>query len=75
MRFILVLPLLTSFCLSMQSCAGGSGSGGGGSVSGNDNGSAPINAEEERAYKRAVVKCYKTGGSRVVKVEGRLQCY
>lgn len=74
MRFILVLPLLTSFCLSFQSCAGGSG-GGGSAVSGNDGGSAPINAEEERAYKRAVVKCYKTGGSRVVKVEGRLQCY
>lgn len=74
MRFILALPLLTS--LYLQACAGGSGSGGGGSpIAGNEAGSNPVNAEEERAYKRAVVKCYKTGGTRVVKVEGRLQCY
>jgi hypothetical protein len=71
MRFLLALQLVTT--LSLTACAGGAG--GGGSNSGNDNGSSPINAQEERDYKRAINKCYKTGGSRVVKVEGQLMCY
>lgn len=70
MRFLLALQLVTT--LSLTACAGG---GGGGSNNGNDNGSNPINAQEERDYKRAINKCYKTGGSRVVKVEGQLMCY
>ena len=45
------------------------------SVSGNVGGSEPINDAEARDYKRAILKCYKTGGSRIVKVEGRLMCY
>ena len=67
MRFILVFWFLAT----MQACAGG-GSGG---LAGNTGGSDPINPSEENDYKRAILKCYKTGGSRVVKIEGRLMCY
>ncbi len=49
--------------------------GGAGSVAGNENGSAPVNKKEAKAYKKAVTRCYKTGGSRVVKIEGVLRCY
>ena len=41
----------------------------------NNNGSKPINKEEEAQYKRAILKCYKTGGTRVVKITGKLRCY
>lgn len=73
MRSVHILVLLLSAW--MQACAGGAGGGSGGSLSGNEGGSEPINSTEERDYKRAVLKCYKTGGSRVVKIEGRLMCY
>jgi hypothetical protein len=46
-----------------------------GGVAGNDKGSAPINAEEANDYKKAVNRCYKTGGTRVVKIMGQLRCY
>lgn len=48
---------------------------GSGSVTGNENGSQPMNSEEAKAYKNAIMRCYKTGGSRVVKIEGKLNCY
>ncbi len=67
-RFYIFMFLLSG---GLQACAGG----GGGGPSGNDGGSEPINSSEDRDYKRAVLKCYKTGGSRVVKIEGRLMCY
>ncbi len=57
--------------LSLTACAGGASS----ANQGNDAGSSPINQTEEKNYKRAINKCYKTGGSRVVKVEGQLLCY
>ncbi len=41
----------------------------------NKDGSQPINKKEEAEYKRAVLKCYKTGGTRVVKITGKLRCY
>ena len=44
-------------------------------VSGNDGGSQPINDKEALEYKRVVLKCYKTGGTRVVKIAGVLRCY
>ena len=44
-------------------------------VSGNDGGSVPVNKEEELDYKKAVNRCYKTGGTRVVKIMGQLRCY
>lgn len=72
MRFILALQLVAT--LSLTACAGMGGGGSGGNK-GNENGSDPVNKEEEVAYKRAINKCYKTGGSRVVKIEGQLMCY
>jgi hypothetical protein len=47
----------------------------GGAVAGNEGGSTPINKDEELVYKQAIVRCYKTGGTRVVKIMGKLRCY
>ncbi len=69
-RIIKSAPLL-ALLASLTSCA----TGGGSSVAGNDGGSAPVNEGEINEYKRAVHKCYKTGGTRVVKVTGKLRCY
>jgi len=44
-------------------------------VSGNELGSQPVNEKEVGEYNKAVLRCYKTGGTRVVKIEGRLRCY
>ncbi|MES2745912.1 MAG: hypothetical protein V4655_10825 [Bdellovibrionota bacterium] len=74
MKFLSSLSLIALLSLSLNACAGGVGSSSTTSQS-NDGGSSPINAREEIAYKRAINKCYKTGGSRVVKVEGQLMCY
>ena len=57
--------------LDCASCQGG----GGGAVAGNDQGSDPINDQESTDYKKALVRCYKTGGSRIVKIMGELRCY
>jgi hypothetical protein len=71
MRTLVFGPMMI-LCLALGACQS---SGGADGVSGNDGGSEPINPTEERAYKRAILKCYKTGGSRVVKIEGQLMCY
>jgi len=63
--------LMLFFC-AITSCAGG---GGGGSVKGNDKGSEPVNSKEAVDYQNAVNRCYRTGGTRVVKVMGDLRCY
>ncbi|MBP9706625.1 MAG: hypothetical protein KBD78_03215 [Oligoflexales bacterium] len=65
---VLILGLLFPFAVS---CAGG----GGGSVIGNQGGSEPINQDEAVNYQKAINRCYKTGGSRIVKIEGRLRCF
>lgn len=44
-------------------------------VKGNENGSEPINEAEANEYKKAIVRCYKNGGSRIVKIQGVLRCY
>ena len=54
----------------LLSCASGSGG-----IAGNENGSEPINDKEALEYKKAIVRCYKTGGIRVVKIMGELRCY
>ncbi len=72
MRYILALQLIA--ILLTSSCAG-MGDSGSSHPNGNENGSNPINPTEDRNYKRAISKCYKTGGSRVVKIEGQLMCY
>ena len=69
MRFMIVFWFLA--VATLQACNGA----GGGGMAGNTNGSEPINPSEENDYKRAILKCYKTGGTRVVKIEGRLMCY
>lgn len=62
--------ILSGLLLSTIGCSSGPGQ-----VSGNENGSLPINAHEEVAYKKAVARCYKTGGSRIVKIDGKLRCF
>jgi len=69
----LVFGHMILVCLALNACQ--TGGAGGEGVSGNDGGSEAVNPTEERAYKRAILKCYKTGGSRVVKIEGQLMCY
>lgn len=78
----MIRTLLVSFSLVLSACQSGGGGGVGGQPSGSKAGihaggesSKPTNAEEETAYKRALLKCYKTGGSRIVKIEGKLRCY
>ncbi len=73
MRFLVLSPLLSMYFL-LAACQG-SGLGGGTGLQGNDGGSSPVNPSEERSYKQAILKCYKTGGTRVVKIEGQLKCY
>lgn len=73
---LFILGHIFFIAMTVSSCQGG-GMGGGseGGNAGNEGGSEPVNPTEERAYKRAILKCYKTGGSRVVKIEGQLMCY
>lgn len=37
--------------------------------------SVPVNKHEETQYKQALIRCHKTGGSRIVKINGELRCY
>lgn len=46
-----------------------------GMTAGNEGGSQPINEGEATDYKKALVRCYKTGGTRIVKIMGQLRCY
>jgi hypothetical protein len=69
-RSLIVVMFTTAL---LTSCA--STDGGGGNVAGNKRGSEPNNPSEANEYKRAVHKCYKTGGTRVVKIAGKLRCY
>ena len=73
-KLFFVLSFLLTACASLFACQGGGG-GGSGTVTGNESGSAPVNSEEMKEYKKAIMRCYKTGGSRVVKIEGKLNCY
>ena len=66
----LVLLVLCTAMPLLSACATG-----GGAVAGNEEGSLPINEQESNEYKKAIVRCYKTGGTRVVKIMGALRCY
>ena len=59
--------------ISLSSCAGG----GGGSSSGASavDSSEPINNNEAIEYKKSILRCHKTGGTRIVKIEGELRCF
>ena len=41
----------------------------------NEEGSEPINEDEQREYMKAIRRCHKMGGSRIVKVQGELRCF
>jgi hypothetical protein len=80
MKSLLALAclLLSSFMLvSCQSSGSGGGGGGGGSgmVSGNEGGSEPVNENEGYEMQKAVNRCHRTGGTRVVKIKGELKCF
>ena len=64
--------ILAWLALSSLACQSG---GGGTDIPGNEMGSEPVNDQEAVEYKKAIVRCYKTGGTRVVKVMGILRCY
>lgn len=71
----LAISLLWIFAF-VSGCAGGGGGGGAGGSSRSDMpGSEPINPSESREYKRALLRCHKTGGSRIVKITGKLRCF
>lgn len=72
LRSVITAIILGTAILSVSCAVGG---GGGGGTAGNETGSEPINDKEALEYKKATVRCYKTGGSRVVKIMGELRCY
>lgn len=72
-RALLDLCVVAALGVSLMTTTGCQS--GGGSVTGNEGGSEPVNETEANEYKKAVVRCYKTGGTRVVKVMGALKCY
>ena len=71
----LSLLVQTVLVASLFSSCASTGNGGGGEVPGNEAGSQPVNPKETIEYQKAVLKCYKTGGSRVVKITGELRCF
>ena len=59
-------PLILSIlCLS---CVNGPTRNGGAN-------SEPINPKEDKIQKQSLIRCYKTGGSRIVKIDGVLRCF
>lgn len=64
MRFLILCIACASFWSGCQT-----------GVKGNEAGSDPINETEKLEYQKAIVRCYKTGGTRVVKIMGELRCY
>lgn len=68
---LVVWSILVSAGMSLTfACSGGRYS-----IEGNQGGSDPINETEAHEIQRAVNRCHKTGGTRVVKVQGELRCY
>jgi hypothetical protein len=62
--------VVLSLSFTVVACATG-----GTPVPGNEQGSAPINEKESIEYKQSLIRCQKTGGSRIIKVEGQLRCF
>lgn len=67
---IRLLVLVAGAALNFTSCQSGPGQ-----VLGNDEGSSPVNDGEVVEYKKAVARCHKTGGTRIVKIKGELRCF
>jgi hypothetical protein len=38
-------------------------------------GSVPVNHVESVKYRSALIRCHRTGGTRVVKIQGQLRCF
>lgn len=68
----ILLMLTVLFSVQLFGCQSG---GGAGSVAGNEGGSDPINEQETYEYQKAVNRCHRTGGTRVVKIKGELKCF
>ena len=41
----------------------------------NSQGSSPLNHEEMREYNSQIMRCYKMGGTRIVKIDNVLRCF
>ena len=73
MSLIFRAGTILSLTLGIAACATAS-SGGQGPIN-NDAGSPPINQTEGIEYSKALLRCHKTGGTRIVKIEGNLRCF
>jgi hypothetical protein len=61
LRLLVVLGFVVSSCASDHDFERGN--------------STPINGTEANLYKQAIIRCHKTGGTRVVKINGQLRCF
>lgn len=73
MSLIVRTGTILSLTLTIAACATG-GAGGEGPIN-NDAGSPAINQGEGIEYSKALLRCHKTGGTRIVKIEGNLRCF
>ena len=62
------MPWPLIFSTLFLSCVNGPTRGGGAN-------SEPINPKEDKIQKQSLIRCYKTGGSRIVKIDGVLRCF
>ena len=72
---ILMTSVLLAVLTTLSACASGGGGWTGGGVAGNEGGSDPVNEQEAFEFQKAVNRCHRTGGTRVVKIKGELKCY
>lgn len=70
MKLIITSILIASFSV-LTSCQTGGTQG----VIGNEGGTEPLNEQEAYEMQKAVNRCHKSGGTRVVKIRGTLRCY
>lgn len=74
-KIMSTLAVLASMALCSSCQTGESSSPVSFEVSGNEGGSKALNAGEGYELQKAVNRCHRTGGSRVVKIKGDLKCY
>jgi hypothetical protein len=72
MKFLIPSIFLASLSI-LASCQVGGGSLG--AIQGNEGGSEPVNDQEAFEMQKAVNRCHRSGGTRVVKLRGHLRCY
>ncbi|MBP6217841.1 MAG: hypothetical protein KA436_04565 [Oligoflexales bacterium] len=66
LKYFLMLSLLLPLASFSSSCT---------TKRDNAMGSDPLNGTEAQLYEQALIRCHKTGGSRIVKIQGRLRCF